>query len=550
MNRRLRALLSAILFVMAFPRPSIAQQQSAGGYDELVALNNEIRADAMPPIVDGVPDYRPAATAPRQQKVAEFRRRLAAISPSSWTVAQQVDYLLVQARLNALEFMLRVQHPWSSDPGLYVDAVQRVTFADLPVQGDALTALQGRLAAVPTILTQAKANLTQGQGEFVKLAIRDLSQSDGVEERWPFRKVPPRGARGWYADFIERAKTQQPELVPPAEKALAAVNDFDAWLKQHASQMNAPVGVGQADFEWYMRYVRYMPYTMEDSVRIGNREYERAMAFLALERHKNRDIPEIALPANKEEYDKRMVDAQDSIREFLIKDEILTIPDYASVRLAQEVPWTERPGGKRNFWEEIQFRDPRPDVAHATLPGHAFDAVVRRHDTRPIRGTFSDGGRAEGWAFYLEEGMLQVGYLDDRPRTKELIYIFQAARGVRDPAEAKMQTNEWTVDQAVAYMVGKVPYMDPDVARVDAAIYLRQTTYGLCYQLGKMEMLKLVGDREHQLGEKFNLKEFDDQFIASGTIPISLIRWEITGLDDEVKAFWNTPEIPSVARGR
>jgi hypothetical protein len=444
MNRRLRALLSGILFVMAFARLSIAQQQSTGGYDELVALNNEIRADAMPPVVDGVPDYRPAATVPRQQKVSEFRRRLIAISPSSWTVAQKVDYLLVQARLNALEFMFRVQHPWTSDPGLYVDAVQRFAFAELPVQGDALTALQGRLATVPTILAQAKANLTQGQGEFVKLAIRDLSQSDGVEERWPFRKVPPPGARGWYADFIERAKTQQPELVAPAEKALAAVNDFDAWLKQHASQMNAPVGVGQPDFEWYMRYVRYMPYTMEDSVRIGNREYERAMAFLALERHKNRDIPEIALPTSKEEYDKRMVDAQDSIREFLIKDEILTIPDYASERLAQEVPWTERVGGKRNFWEEIQFRDPRPDVAHATLPGHAFDAAVRRHDTRPIRGTFSDGGRAEGWAFYLEEGMLQVGYLDDRPRTKELIYIFQAARGVRDPAEAKMQTNEWT----------------------------------------------------------------------------------------------------------
>lgn len=549
MNRRFWVTLSSVLLLVAVA-PMIAQQQHGEGYEVLVALNNEIRADAIPPVVEGVPDYRPAAIAVRQQKIGEFRRRLAAISPSGWTVSEKVDYLLVQARLNALEFLFRVQHPWSSDPGLYVDAVQRVAFAELPVQGDALTALQGRLAAVPTILTQAKANLNQGQGEFIKLAIRDLSQSDGVEERWPFRKVPPPGARGWFGDFIERAKTQQPELVAPAEKALAALDDFDAWLKQNASKMNAPVGVGRPDFEWYMRYVRYMPYTMEDSVRIGNREYERGMAFLALERHKNRNLPEIALPVSKEEYDKRMVDAQDSIREFLIKDEILTIPDYASARLAQEVPWTERPGGKRNFWEEIQFRDPRPDVAHATLPGHAFDAVVRRHDTRPIRGAFSDGGRAEGWAFYLEEGMLQVGYLDDRPRTKELIYIFQAARGVRDPAEAKMQTNEWTVDQAVAYMVSKVPYMDPDVARVDAAIYLRQPTYGLCYQLGKMEMLKLIGDREHQLGEKFNLKEFDDQFIASGTIPISLIRWEITGLDDEVKAFWNTPEIPSVAGKR
>ena len=115
-----------------------------------------------------------------------------------------------------------------------------------------------------------------------------------------------------------------------------------------------------------------------DSVRIGNREYERGMAFLALERHKNRNLPEIALPVSKEEYDKRMLDAQDSIREFLIKDEILTIPDYASARLAQEVPWTERPGGKRNFWEEIHsairdrmLRTPRYRVTLSMLSSAA-----------------------------------------------------------------------------------------------------------------------------------------------------------------------------------
>jgi len=37
--------------------------------------------------------------------------------------------------------------------------------------------------------------------------------------------------------------------------------------------------------------------------------------------------------------------------------------------------------------------------------------------------------------------MLQLGFLDDVPRTKELYYIFQAARGVRDPAEANLHLN-------------------------------------------------------------------------------------------------------------
>jgi len=119
-----------------------------------------------------------------------------------------------------------------------------------------------------------------------------------------------------------------------------------------------------------------------------------------------------------------------------------------------------------------------------------------------------DSGRQEGWGFYLEESMLQLGFLDDVPRTKELYYIFQAARGVRDPAEANLHLNKWTIDQAVKYMMDKVPYMDADVARIDAAAYLRKPSGGLSYQMGKMQMFKLVGDREHQLGDKFNLKEF------------------------------------------
>jgi len=382
--------------------------------------------------------------------------------------------------------------------------------------------------------------------EYTKLAIHDLTTADGVGHGMPFRDVPPAGTRGWFADFLERAKSQQPDLVPAAQKALAAVDNFDAWLKQHQSQMTAPAGVGEADFNWYLKYVRCMPYTMKDSVLIGQLEYNRAMAFLALQRHHDRKLPEIALPTSKEEYDARMKDAEDSIRQFIIDNDLMTMPAYTMGHLAQNVPWIVRTGGHRNFWEEMQYRDPRPDTVHATLPGHSYDGIVHRHDQRPIRGTFSDSGRTEGWAFYLEESMLQLGFLDQRPRSKELFYIFQAARGLRDPAEAKLQKNEWTIDQAVKYMVEGVPYMDDDVARVDCAIYLRRPTYGLSYQLGKAEMLRLLGDREHQLGEKFDLKQFYDDFMAAGIIPISLIRWEMTGHDDEVRDLWKVAPIPSI----
>ena len=39
--------------------------------------------------------------------------------PSHWPIAQQVDYQLVRAEMNGLDFDLRVLKPWARDPAFY-----------------------------------------------------------------------------------------------------------------------------------------------------------------------------------------------------------------------------------------------------------------------------------------------------------------------------------------------------------------------------------------------------------------------------------------------
>lgn len=78
--------------------------------------------------------------------------------------------------------------------------------------------------------------------------------------------------------------------------------------------------------------------------------------------------------------------------------------------------------------------------------------------------------------------------------------------------------------------------MEENLARYDLAIYLRRPAYGMNYTVGKAQMEKLVADRSRQLGDGFDLGIFHDEFLALGSIPIALIRWEMTGLDDEVRA--------------
>ena len=149
------------------------------------------------------------------------------------------------------------------------------------------------------------------------------------------------------------------------------------------------------------------------------------------------------------------------------------------------------------------------------------------------------GVRVEGWGYYLEGALMEAGLLDDYPRTRELYLIFGMKRAVRVHADIMMQLNELTVPEAVTYMVDRVPYLDDDVSRVDAEIYLRRPPgYGLSYLIGGLQIDAMLADRSRQLGDDFVLRDFHDEFMALGRLPVSLLRWEMTGLDDEARTLW------------
>jgi hypothetical protein len=266
-------------------------------------------------------------------------------------------------------------------------------------------------------------------------------------------------------------------------------------------------------------------------------------AALALLRHRNRDLPQLTLSRSAAEQAEKIKATDAAVRRFLTEEDIVTIPDYVG-ELGTNTPYIERPGGP-NFWEQIQFRDPIPDHLHAVIPGHRFDAVLAARDTRPIRGSYSDGGRAEGWATYLEEAMMLAGGTRHTPRADEFMQLFGIFRAARVPADIGMQHNRMTVAEAVAAMRARTPWLDEDVARVDAEIYLRRPPgYGVAYTIGKLQMDALLADRAAQLGEAFRLREFHDAFLAAGRLPIALTRYEMTGYGEEVALFWTTPPIP------
>jgi hypothetical protein len=555
-------MLALLVLIVAMPCASAAgsyegMPEGSGTYEDLVELYDEFlrwkdpaKASRTQPLrdvagqtADVYPDYGPAAVEERRRTLRQFQARLQDMAVADWDTSQQAEYLAVRSRLDQHDFLLNVSRPWSRDPGFYVDQMLRLTFADLPVSGDELADLRRKLGAIPKLVEQARRNLTEVAADYADLAIFNLTHADGVGHGYPYREVPPPGVLGWYEDLLIRARKDQPAIAGDVESARDAVSDLLGWLQENRSRMTGKAGVGKVAFDWYLKHVKLMPYTSDEIVVLGKRELNRLWTLYALERHRNRNLPELTISESAEEYASRIRQTDRRIRDFLVDEEIITIPDYIG-ELDTNVPWIVRPDGP-NYWEQVQYRDPTPDHLHAVIPGHRFDGVVERHNTHPIRGRLTSGARAEGWGVYLEEGMMHAGLLEDMPRVRELIYIFGIFRAARVPADVWLQLNQMTVSEVVDYWMERTPYLDENVARVDAEIYLRRPPgYGLGYTIGMLQMQQLVGDRKMQLGDDFVLKDFHDEFMAAGRLPLSLIRWEMTGLDDEIRDFWKREPLP------
>lgn len=551
---RLLPILAAALVATISVAFAAGPPSGKGTYEDLVALFAEFDAARLPEpwnanfLEHDAPRqamevYQPASVKARLKALKSVNARLDGMNVAAWPIGQQSEYLAVRAEVDGEEFRLKALRPWARDPGFYADMLQRIAFTELPVEGVAKAELEKELAAVPEIVAAARATLDDVARDYALLAIHNLTKADGVGHGHPRRETPPAGVIGWYDDLLARAVGRQPDLVDDVRAARDAVVGFKDFLEANLPRYTAKAGVGAARYDWYLKHVKLLPYDGDGMILAARREWERTTAAYALAQHRDRNIPELKPAGSAAEYQRRIEATDRNIREFLVREEIITIPPYVG-ELDTNAPFMVRPAGP-NFWEAVQFRDPHPDHLHAVIPGHRFDGLVEDNNKHPIRGMISDGVRAEGWGVYLEESMMLAGVLGTKRRVDELIYLFGVFRAARVPADVGMQRNEMTVADAVKFMMDKTPWLDENVARVDAEIYLRRPPgYGVGYTIGALQMRGLLADARIQKGTAFKLKDFHDDFMARGRLPISLLRWEMTGHDDEVTNFWDREPIP------
>jgi uncharacterized protein (DUF885 family) len=148
--------------------------------------------------------------------------------------------------------------------------------------------------------------------------------------------------------------------------------------------------------------------------------------------------------------------------------------------------------------------------------------------------------RAEGLSTGVEEMLMHAGLYDAQPRARELVWIMVAQRAARGLGSLYVHSNDFTLKEARDFHVARTPrgWMreDLDLLGFEQQLYLRQPGYGTSYISGKYLVERLLAERKQQLGDDFRLSGFFQEVDEAGVIPISLIRWQLTGHDDEIRA--------------
>jgi len=536
-----------------------AMSGEAPGYQRLVALFGEWREFEHPPLENGAPSYTRTRMQAVREGIADFRRRLRAIDISDWPVERQIDWHLLRAEINGLDFHQRILRPWARDPAFYqtVWTYQSDTPAhegpthhhllelwtyEFPLRETEQQRLTDDLRVIPPLLAQARDNLTGNARDLWLSGIYNLrQQADDL-----------RALRGRLAAGVV------PELVAAVAEAINATEDFVVWLEDQAPNKNGWSGISIQEYNWHLQQVWYVPLTWHHERRILQRELHRAWSALKLEEHRNRHLPELEPVSSPAGYDQLAEASADRLMNFLARENILRVEPWMDAALREQLGQYVRPE-QRNFFTIGSHLDPTPLYTHFY---HWFDLARMREEPHasPLRRSpllfniFTS--RAEGMATGFEELTMHAGLHDEHRRAREIVWILLAQRAARGLGSLDAQANRKTMTEAAEFHARWTPrqWMNRDLENIDAGhfgmdgddgysdhmnllafeqqLYLRQPGYGTSYVTGKYqldEMISVFARQKLEQGEEFEIADFFEQFNAAGLIPMSLIHWQLTG---------------------
>lgn len=164
---------------------------------------------------------------------------------------------------------------------------------------------------------------------------------------------------------------------------------------------------------------------------------------------------------------------------------------------------------------------------HESVPGHHLQISIQNEMTSlpDFRRYYYFHSFGEGWGLYSEYLGEEMGmYPTPYDRFGRLTYeMWRACRLVVDSG---MHTKGWSRQQAIDYMAGNSALSLHNIT-TEVDRYISWPGQALAYKVGELKIRELRQYAESLLGEDFSLRDFHQQVLNNGAVPLSVLQQNI-----------------------
>ena len=160
---------------------------------------------------------------------------------------------------------------------------------------------------------------------------------------------------------------------------------------------------------------------------------------------------------------------------------------------------------------------------HEAIPGHHFQQSLQmENDNLPkFRRNIWYGAYGEGYALYCESLGKELGLYTD-PWQQMGALREEIHRAIRLVVDVAMHTGKMTREEAIKYSLANEPVNEAD-ATEDIERYMVNPGQALSYKIGELKIRELRERYTKQLGNKFKLSDFHDEFLKDGCMPLNIL---------------------------
>ncbi len=185
------------------------------------------------------------------------------------------------------------------------------------------------------------------------------------------------------------------------------------------------------------------------------------------------------------------------------------------------------------------FYTPIPDVTkynthndeslflHEAIPGHHYQiSLTQESDVLPkFRKTLWYSGYGEGWALYSESLGKELGLYTDPYQYFGMLGM-EMHRAIRLVVDTGLHAKGWTREQAIQYSLDNEAESE---AKITSEIerYMANPGQALSYKIGQLKIIELRAKAKKELGASFDIRQFHNQVLETGCVPLAILESKI-----------------------